>query len=156
MSGNITFHHFVKGVGASMVTKELRKLNRRELVDIIYQMKKNEQQMQEKIAALEEEVQEKRVRLATVGSIAEAAVSITNVFSEAQSAADLYLQEISAMKEETEKACAEKIRQAEETAAVILAESEKKYAALHPSARSETSGESDKDSRWKKWKLWNR
>ena len=35
-----------------MVSNELRKLNRRELIDIIYQMKKNEQQMQEQITAL--------------------------------------------------------------------------------------------------------
>ena len=33
-----------------MVNKELKKLSRRELVDIIYQMKQNEQEMQEKRA----------------------------------------------------------------------------------------------------------
>ena len=32
-----------------MISKELKRLSRRELVDIIYQLKKNEQEMQEEI-----------------------------------------------------------------------------------------------------------
>ena len=89
-----------------MINKELRKLNRRELIDIIYQMKKNEQQMQEQITALQTELEEKRLRLSQAGSIAEAALSVSNVFSAAQEAADLYLREIACMKAETEKECA--------------------------------------------------
>ena len=84
-----------------MVSKELRKLSRRELIDIIYQMKKNEQQMLEQITALQDALQEKQIRISVAGSIAEAALSVTNIFSTAQMAADLYLQEISRMKEET-------------------------------------------------------
>ena len=100
-----------------MVSNELRKLNRRELIDIIYQMKKNEQQMQEQIAALQAELEEKRIRLSQAGSIAEAALAVTNVFSAAQEAADLYLQEISSMKEETERECKKILEQARNAAA---------------------------------------
>ena len=82
-----------------MVSKELRKLNRRDLIDIIYQMKKNEQQMQEQIDALQAELEEKRFRLSQAGSIAEAALAVTNVFSAAQEAADVYLRQIASMKE---------------------------------------------------------
>ena len=71
-----------------MVTKELKKLSRRELVDIIYQLKKNEQEKQEEIAALEEALQEKRIRVSVAGSIAEAAADITQIFSAAQQTAD--------------------------------------------------------------------
>ena len=113
-----------------MISKDLKKLSRRELMDIIYQMKKNEQQMQEEIASLQEALQEKRIRLSTAGSIAEAAASITNVFSAAQMTANLYLQEISCMKEETEKECAKKIEAANRTVAKILSDGEKQYAAL--------------------------
>lgn len=113
-----------------MISKDLKKLSRRELMDIIYQMKKNEQQMQEEIASLQEALQEKRIRLSTAGSIAEAAASITNVFSAAQMTANLYLQEISCMKEETEKECAKKIEDANRTVAKILSNGEKQYAAL--------------------------
>ena len=41
-----------------MISKELKRLSRRELVDIIYQLKKNEQEMQERIQSLEKDLQE--------------------------------------------------------------------------------------------------
>ena len=85
-----------------MARKELRNLSRRELIDVIYQMKKNEQKMQDEIAALQSALQEKHIQFSEAGSIAEVAASITNVFSAAQATADLYLQEISRMKTETE------------------------------------------------------
>ena len=102
--------------------KELKKLSRRELVDIIYQMKKNEQQMQEEIALLRNELEDKRIRISSAGSIAEASANITEIFSCAQRAADLYLNEIIAMKEDTEKACAAMLEDAKKKADGILSE----------------------------------
>ena len=81
-----------------MISKDLKRLSRRELVDIIYQLKKNEQEMQEEIESLKNELQDKRIRISMAGSIADAAMSVTNVFSAAQVTADLYLSEISCMK----------------------------------------------------------
>ncbi len=104
-----------------MIGKELKRLSRRELVDIIYQLKKNEQKKQEEIAALEEELQEKRIRISVAGSIAEAAMDITQIFSTAQRTADLYLHEIASIKKETEEACAKKIEEANKQAEMILA-----------------------------------
>lgn len=114
-----------------MISKELRKLSRRELMDIIYQMKKNEQKLQEEIGSLQEALQDKRIRLAEAGSISEAAASITNVFSAAQKTADLYLHEISCMKEETEKECVKMVEEANKTVARVLADGEQQYAALN-------------------------
>ena len=108
-----------------MISKELKKLSRRELVDIIYQMKKNEQQMQEEIATLQESLQDKRIRLSVAGSIAEAAADITQVFSKAQMTADLYLHEIACMKEETEKECKRMIEEAQKKVKDILEAGEK-------------------------------
>ena len=96
-----------------MISKELKKLNRRELVDIIYQLKKNEEQLKEKIASLEADLQDKRIHLSVAGSIAEAATDITGIFSVAQSAADMYLSEIASMKEDTGRECAKMIEEAE-------------------------------------------
>ena len=108
-----------------MIGKELNKMNRRELVDIIYQMKKNEQRMQEKIASLEAALQDKRLRISEAGSIAEAAVSITKVLSVAQEAADLYLHEISCMKAEAEKQCAKMLKEARRKADKLSPDEEK-------------------------------
>ena len=106
-----------KGIYPHMLHKELKKLSRRELVDIIYQLKKNEQQMQAEIASLQEALQEKRIRISNAGSIAEAAASIADVLNAAQTAADLYLQEIACMKEETQKECERLLAEAKQSAA---------------------------------------
>lgn len=109
-----------------MLNKELKKLSRRELVDIIYQMKKNEQQMQEEIADLRKQLEDRRMRISNAGSISEAAMSITDVFMAAQKTADLYLQEISCMKEDAEKECAKIIEEAHQKAAQIQTADESK------------------------------
>ena len=114
-----------------MVRKELKKLSRRELLDIIYQLKKNEELLQEELASLQEALQDKRIHLSTAGSIAEAAISITNVFSSAQAAADLYLQEVTCMKQDVEVECAKLINDAKQQAAEIIAESEKQRTLLN-------------------------
>ena len=103
-----------------MISKELKKLNRRELVDIIYQMKKNEQRMQEEIDSLKEALQDKRIRLAEAGSVADAAASVSKLLSAAQMTADLYLNEIECMKRETENACAKMIEEAHKQAEKIV------------------------------------
>ena len=113
-----------------MISKELKKLNRRELVDVIYQLKKNEEQRQEQIAALEAELQERRIRLSVAGSIAEAATDITGIFSVAQSTADLYLREIASMKEDTENECEKMIEEAKKKVAKILADGQRQYDTL--------------------------
>ena len=113
-----------------MVEKELKKLTRRELVDIIYQMKKNEQNMQEEISSLQAALEDRRLRLSQAGSIAEAAAVMTDVFSAAQKTADLYLQEIAARKAETEAECQKMIEQANQTAAKICTDAEKQCSAL--------------------------
>ena len=108
-----------------MIHKEFKNLSRRELVDIIYQMKKNEQKLQAEIDSLREALQEKRIRLAEAGSIADAAVSITDILTAAQKTADLYLQEIACMKAETEKVCEKMLEEARNNSAGSMADSAK-------------------------------
>ena len=114
-----------------MMTKELRKLSRRELVDIIYQLKKNEQQMQEEIAALQEALQDKRIHISSAGSIAQAAVEISQVMAAAQEAADLYLQEIEARKAAVEEECAKMIEDAKKKVRDTLSDGAKQYTKLN-------------------------
>ena len=113
-----------------MISKELKKLNRRELVDVIYQLKKNEEQLQEKIASLEAELQDRRIHLSVAGSLAEAAPDITGIFSVAQSAADLYLREIAYMKEDTQKECENMLEDARKKVETILADGKEQYEVL--------------------------
>ena len=103
-----------------MIGKELKKLSRRELVDVIYQMKRNEQAMQKELSALQEELQNKRIRIDNAGSVADAAADIAQLLNAAQTTADLYLNEIACMKSETEAECARIIAEAEQKAREII------------------------------------
>lgn len=127
----------MEGAVSAMIGKELKKLSRRELVDIIYQMKKNEQQMQEEIAALQEALREKRIRLSMAGSIAEAAADITQLFSTAQRTADLYLREVACLKEETEHECEKLLEDARKRVNDMMADGQKRLSDLNACYQSE-------------------
>lgn len=67
-----------------MTDKELKKLNRRELLELlIEEMKENEE--------LRKKLEEREIKLASSGNIAEAALQINKVFEAAQAAADQYI-----------------------------------------------------------------
>ena len=135
-----------------MVSKELKKLSRRELIEVIYQMKKNEQQLQEKITALEAALEEKRLRISKAGSVAEAAVSVSNVFSAAQEAADLYLHEIACMKADAQQECERIIAQARKTASAISAAPEVPAAPVPVVRQSEPSRQRKIRQLLQRWK----
>ena len=114
-----------------MINKEIKKLSRRELVDIIYQMKKNEQEMQAEIVSLKAELEQKRLNISEAGSVAEAAASITNIFAVAQNTANIYLNEIACMKADTEKSCAQKIEDTNKQIAKLISDGEEQYKKLN-------------------------
>lgn len=95
-----------------MIGKDLKRLSRRELVEVIYQLKRSEEQLQEEVATLRAALEDKRIRMSVVGSLADAAATVTQLFSTAQMTADVYLREIARMKEETEAACAKMLEEA--------------------------------------------
>ena len=102
-----------------MIGKDLKKLSRRELVDIIYQMKKNEEEMQKQIDSLQEELKNKRIKVASAGTLADAAVDISQLLNATQTTADLYLEEIAWMKSEAEAECIRIIAEAKQKARQI-------------------------------------
>ena len=110
------------GSCCGMNNKDLKKLSRRELVEIIYQMKKNEQKMQERMDELQAALDDKRIRVSEAGSIAAVAASINGLMAAAQATADLYLSEIAYRKAEAERECATLIEDAKQTAARIRSE----------------------------------
>lgn len=84
------------------MAKELKSLRRSELIDIIYQLKKSEQALQEENERLRNALESKRTALSKAGSIAEAATVLTGIFTTAQETADIYLKEIEQRKQAVE------------------------------------------------------
>ena len=85
-----------------MTDKEFKRLSRAQLIEIIYQLQLQIDKLNEEKQALENELEDKRLRLQSAGNIAEAALEINDCFRSAQNAAEQYLNEIKAIREETE------------------------------------------------------
>lgn len=77
-----------------MREKKLKRLRRAELIEIIYEQQKRNEENEARIAQLEAALNERRLCLANAGSIAEAALKLNGVFSAAQAAAEQYLQSV--------------------------------------------------------------
>lgn len=82
--------------------KELKYLSRKDLIEIIYQLKKSEQALQAENEDLRKQLKAKRITLSKAGSVADAALALTEVFSTAQAAADAYLAEIEQRRKDIE------------------------------------------------------
>jgi cell division septum initiation protein DivIVA len=108
-----------------MTDKEFKRLNRAQLIDIIYQFQLQIDTLTEKNQALEQELADKRLRLSNAGNIADAALEMNNCFRSAQNAAEQYLNEIKALREEAEVERQRILAQAQAEAAAILADAKK-------------------------------
>lgn len=82
-----------------MADRELRRMHRAELIEIIYALKQSEDQLKAQNAALTAQLQDRQLRLESAGSIAQAALELNNVFAAAQAAADDYLHSVQARSE---------------------------------------------------------
>lgn len=108
-----------------MTDKEFKRLNRAQLIDIIYQLQLQIDKLNEEKQTLENELADKRLRLSATGNIAEAALEINDCFRSAQNAAEQYLNEIKAIREETEAERQRILAQAQAEAEAIIAGAKK-------------------------------
>lgn len=77
-----------------MTDKELHKLKRTELLQLLLDERKENERLRSKVAELEEQARLTTVELENVGSIAQASLQLSGVFEAAQKAADIYLESI--------------------------------------------------------------
>ena len=108
-----------------MTDKEFKRLSRSQLIDIIYQFQLQVDKLTEETEELQRELADKRIRLSNAGNIADAALEINNCFCSAQNAAEQYLNEIKAIREETEAERQRILVEARAEAATIIAGAKK-------------------------------
>lgn len=80
-----------------MTEKELRRLKRADLIEIIYKQQKIEQRLNQEIQELQAQLSDRRIRISQAGTLAEAAFALSGVLDAAQKAADIYIEEIRQM-----------------------------------------------------------
>lgn len=94
-----------------MTEKELKKLNRYQLLDMLIIQTERANHLQKQLEAAQEKLDSREVELTVMGSIAEASLHLGGVFEAAQNAADIYL---NAAKERAAAMEADAARKAEE------------------------------------------
>ena len=108
-----------------MTDKDLRHLSRAELLGILYEQQKRYEESLAENQALRQQLEDRTLRVASAGSIAEAAIQVNGVFEAAQAAADQYLASVKA-------ATAEMVRKTDEA--------QRQREALLENARQEAAG----------------
>lgn len=99
-----------------MTEKELKKLNRYQLLELLMMQTERADQLQHKLEEAERELKQQNIRLSKLGSIADASLQLSGVFEAAQEAADLYLKAVRQRVEE-EASCI--LKRAEEEALAV-------------------------------------
>ena len=104
-----------------MTDKEFKRLSRAQLIEIIYQLQLENEKINAQKQELESALEDRRIRLSNAGNIADAALEINNCFRSAQDAAEQYLNEIKAIREEAEVQRQNILAQAQAEAQAIIA-----------------------------------
>lgn len=105
--------------------KELKRMSRMELIDIISQYQQLVQELTEQNTTLQKQLDERRICLENAGSIAEAALALNNIFATAQQSADQYLAEVARIQVEANRKAGEIVTRAEASANAIRFEAER-------------------------------
>ncbi len=108
-----------------MTDKEFKRLSRSQLIEIIYQLQLQVDELTAQKQLLETDLADKRLRISNAGNLAEAALEINGCFRSAQNAAEQYLNEIKLMREETEAERQRILVQARAEAEAIIANAKK-------------------------------
>ena len=107
-----------------MTEKELRKLNRYQLLELLVAQTERANVLEEKLEKAQSKLDSHDIQMSVVGSIAEASLQLSGVFQAAQKAADLYLdaarERADRMEEEAERKARALVEEAERRARDIL------------------------------------
>lgn len=77
-----------------MTDKELKKLSRYELLEMLLEQSKEVERLKEELEKANALLEERQILIHNAGSIAEASLKLNGVFEAAQKAADQYLENI--------------------------------------------------------------
>lgn len=87
-----------------MTEKELKKLNRKQLLELLLVQTDRADRLEEQLAHMERRLSDRAIAQTEAGSIAEAALRLNGVFEAAEAAAAQYLENIRRLSERLENA----------------------------------------------------
>lgn len=88
--------------GTDMTDRQLRRMSRGELLEMLIEQMEENERLKEQLKTMEEELSERRIKIESAGSLAEAALMLNGVFQAADQAARQYLENVKMMAGEKE------------------------------------------------------
>lgn len=120
-----------------MTDKELRRLRRGELLEMLLEQSKENQELQEQneglqkqIEELQEKLNDRKIMLDEAGTIAEAAFQLNGVYEAVQAASEQYLENIKVLSDNVEERCAKKEAETEAYLKKLIEQTKKKCAEM--------------------------
>lgn len=106
--------------GFFVTEKELRKLNRYQLLELLMIQTERSNELEKQNNLLQEQLARQNFRISSLGSMAEAALQVSGILEAAQKAADVYLQaareQAARIEEEATEQARQILRQAQDAA----------------------------------------
>ena len=122
-----------------MTEKELKKLSRADLLEMLIEQSAELQALQERLSKAEAALQRRELTISTAGSIAEASLRVNQVFEAAQKAADQYLENIQELNTRQEEICAQRDAESQQEADRLLNETQEKCRTLEAETEEKCS-----------------
>ncbi len=118
-----------------MTDKELKRLSRGELLEMLIQQSKELERLRKQLDAAESALQNREIAITNAGSIAEAALQLNGVFTAAQDACQQYMENICHLSQNQERICAQRDAESQAEAKRIVEEARKESEALEHETR---------------------
>lgn len=123
-----------------MSERELRKLNRQELLEMLLAQSKKVEELEGELSQAQAKLEERTIVLDEAGSIAEASLRLNGVFEAAQRASQQYIDSARAMSERQKAVCAKMEAESRAKAKEIVAAAEKERDDMMQLAKTTAEG----------------
>ena len=97
-----------------MTDKELQKLSRTELLELLLVQSRELDKKNQELESLRAQLQTRQIALSQAGNIAEAALRLNGIFEAAQAAADQYLENVMSPVNDTQQQCNQMLEQTQQ------------------------------------------
>lgn len=97
-----------------MTKKELEKLNRHDLIEMLLEVTRENEQLRKSLADAQKQLKDRAIIVGESGNLAEAALRLNGIFEAAQAAADQYLENVKLREDEQRLICIQMEQEAQE------------------------------------------
>lgn len=122
-----------------MTDHELRKLSRSELLQMLIQQMKENEELNAQLSSVQAKLQERQIHIDKAGTLAEAALLLNGVFEAAEAASQQYMENIRQLSERQQSICEKLERENREKATRLVADAEEKSARLVADAEEKSA-----------------